>query len=264
LAESLADEALYAINPAQADKPARPLNNSTAKGAHSDPSEKVKHAAYERMNEYAKTHPNAIPSKIFRIPNEERRGQLAELFKTYGFSVKHFKGAKCTRQDGDTSIVEAEFYSPKISKECYIDFELKKTGTGWRLEKIANLHQTVMELEPTYDRDLQELAMTAAKDVRSALTDTANVIKEEIKKKVADKLEEVREKVTEGIKEKLEEKRAEIGERLPQGPPGGNGPPGPGFIERLRERRASTGPVEGEEQGPPAFPILRRRLGDQN
>lgn len=239
-------------------------NQSEPPGFVKDKIDELKSTASARMRQYGEEHPDSFPGRIINMPEESRKDELKRLLSDYGFTPQNFRGVAYCKENGDSCVTGAKFFSPKVNHEIVVDVSLVK-APDWRISKLSNLRTVAAQVEPSYTTDLQQLALFCVGEFRAALAATARELADQVRNRVTEKLTDLRSKV----REQIESHRPPFlpagpgGQAgpglLPQGPPsvGPPGPPGPPGAEE-----GDAAPFPG---GPPA-PIerlerVRQRLG---
>ncbi len=190
----------------------------------------LKSVASAKMKQYAAAHPDSFQGRMLNLPEDERKVQLKRLLGDYGFTPQNFRGVAYCNESSAVCTTGARFFSPKLNHEVIVDIDLVKSAEGWRISRISNLPIVINQVEPSYQTDLQELAIYSVGELNSAVKETAHEMADRVKSKITAGLSTMREMVRKNI----EAKAAGLAPPMPF--PGGSPPGPPRPLEELRKR----------------------------
>jgi hypothetical protein len=133
--------------------------------------EKLRKIAYERMENYASSHPQGIVGRMFIMARDPQHANMSGMLSEYGLDRKNFKGlAYCNTADdgtGENCKTGFKFLSPKVNHEVVLEVELKKSAGNWRVVRLSNIEQLIENVDPSYASDFQSLIQSSVQGMNS-------------------------------------------------------------------------------------------------
>ncbi len=153
---------------------------------------KLKNETYTRLTACARQQPKTITGKLLGSPPQIVSFQAKLLIDEYGFTKDNFKGlagceSKTDAQGNTSSLAGFKFYSPKAGKEIVVQLAMYQNSFlgDWKVIKIANLPELMMNLNEDYEYQVHSLMACALYGVTDqAVHDEVRGFTDRLKKQI--------------------------------------------------------------------------------
>jgi hypothetical protein len=135
-----------------------------------DETARLKEVAYVNMQSHAWMHRDQLVCQLISSDKDQRKQVLKDRLQQYGLTPENFKGIAYLHDvpilpgHSQNCTMGFSFRSPKLNNDdVIVEFLMVQQLDGlWRISKVNNVRALITKLEPTYDYDMQELALATA------------------------------------------------------------------------------------------------------
>ncbi|MBX9693373.1 MAG: hypothetical protein K2Z81_13380, partial [Cyanobacteria bacterium] len=151
----------------------------------------LKARAYQKMLDYARSHPDTLVHRIFNA-QEANSGGMKAIMQYYGFRKVNYRGVRIRRGPVDC-LCTLRFYSPKIKDEVEITLELERPQheilTTYRICKFVDLKTTFRNLGEETDDQIHGLVAYGQDINKEAVAQQARTFLHRVGKRLAGRSE---------------------------------------------------------------------------
>ncbi|MDZ4836022.1 MAG: hypothetical protein SGJ27_19770 [Candidatus Melainabacteria bacterium] len=130
--------------------------------------QRLKSATFERMNQFARKHPDTLINRIFAAPTGHRANAVKEILAECGFKGKNFKKYLLEKK-GTKVIAHLTFFSPRINDLVTVKLEMERLKQGpfgrYRISRLVDFKKTLTNLNYDTDQQIQGLVAYGLQDL---------------------------------------------------------------------------------------------------